>query len=331
MDLPDLGSLPSMFDRTVSGRTLILDGDGFAYQASSTVKKLSTALTRYQTLIETERFLTGAETVRVHLTPRGCTKCHRADYPTVLPYQGKRSSRDKPPLLEPLRQAIAQHPWDEHWSVFSWFDREADDGMVMDSLAYGDRGIILSPDKDLRLAPGPYWEIEEGRLDVITDRFGWIKTKQMTSSMKIIGHGTKFFWAQMLMGDSVDNVKGIRTYKGATCGPAGAWTVLRDVKDESEAANVVLRAYAQIQQDPLAEAQCLWLRRSIQDCAYTYLCELNLDTDLRAWLDALHAYHQEVLAIKAQIRNEARGEDESEASPESQARRCVEPVDLPWD
>lgn len=330
MTLPDFGSLPAQFERGVPGRTLILDGDGFAYQASATVKKLTTALTRYQTLIETERFLTGAETVRIHLTPRGCKKCHRADYPTVLKYQAGRS-REKPPLLEPLRAAIAQHEWPEHWSVFSWYDREADDGMVMDSVAYGSRGIILSPDKDLRLAPGPYWEMETGQLDVIADRFGWISTKQLTSSVKVIGHGTKFFWAQMLMGDSADSVRGIRQFKGKTCGPGGAYAALASVTDESEAANLVLRAYAQIQQDPLAEAQCLWLRRSMKDCAYTYLCELNLDLDLRAWLDALHAYHTEVLALKAQLKDQERGEDQSETSAGPEARRCVEPLDLPWN
>jgi hypothetical protein len=330
MGMPDLSDLPSMFERTVAGRTLILDADFPAYQAAATVKKLSTAITRFQTLVETERFLTGAEFVQVHLTPRGCTKCRRYDYPTVKPYQAQRTG-PKPALLTPLRDAILAADWDPHWSVFGWRDREADDGMIMHGLLLGDKGIISSGDKDLCLTPGPYWINDEGRLDVIKDRFGWIKASRTPGGTnKVLGHGTKFFWAQMLMGDSADNVKGILKYMGGDCGAVGAWTALRDVQTEDEAANLVLRAYAKIQQDPLAEAQCLWLRRSLDDCAYRYLCELNLDADLRAWLDALHLYHQQVLAIKAQQKEDERG-DQSEASEGPEARGDTECLDLPWN
>ena len=330
MQLPNLDSLPSMFERSVQGRTLILDADGHAYQSTATVKRLATAITRFQTAVETERFITGAEFVEVHLTPRGCTKCRRADYPTVKPYQGQRTG-PKPPLLHPLREAIETYEWPDNWAVYSWRDREADDGMIMHGLRHGVNGITSSADKDLRLTPGPYWEINEGRLDIIDNRFGWIKQYRTEGgTLKIIGHGTKFYWAQMLMGDSADNVQGIARYNGALCGPAAAWNILKDVHDESEAANLVLRAYAKIQQDPLAEAQCLWLRRSDEDCAYKYLCELNLDADLRGWLDALHAYHEQVLAIKQQEREYENGQDSTEDSTPSEAGRYSDERSLPW-
>lgn len=331
MQLPDLDSLPSMFERSVQGRTLILDADGHAYQSTATVKRLDTAITRFQTAVETERFVTGAEFVEVHLTPRGCSKCRRADYPTVKPYQGQRTG-PKPPLLHPLREAIETIIWPDHWSVYSWRDREADDGMIMHGIRHGASGITSSADKDLRLTPGPYWEISEGRLDIIDNRYGWIRPYRTESgSPKVIGHGTKFFWAQMLMGDSADNVKGIIQYNGSNCAAVGAWNVLKDVQDESEAANLVLRAYAKIQQDPLAEAQCLWLRRSDDDCAYKYLCELDLDPDLRAWIDAIHVYHGQVLAIKQQEKDSERGQDATEDSTPSEAGREPVGVDLPWD
>jgi hypothetical protein len=332
MDLSSiLDSLPDQFDRTVQGRTLILDSDFPAYQAAATVKKLSTALTRFQTLVETEVFVTGSEMVRVHLTPRGCQKCRRYDYPTVQPYQGQRTGV-KPVLLEPLRQAIATHPWPEHWSVFSWVDREADDGMMMDALTYGDAAVILSGDKDLCITPGPYWVVEEGRLDIIPDRFGWIKTKQLTSSIKVVGHGTKFFWAQMLMGDSADHVKGLRRYKGKLIGPTGAYEVLRDIQSEDDAANLVLRAYADIGQDFLAEAQCLWLRRSLDDCAFKYLSELNLHPQIREWMQMLHEYHQQVLAIKASQKDYDRGEEvESSTSTGTETSGDAGYERLPWE
>ena len=332
MDLSSmLAGLPDQFDRTVQGRTLILDSDFPAYQASATVKKLQTALTRFQTLVETEVFVTGAEMVRVHLTPRGCKKCRRHDYPTVKPYQGQRTG-PKPVLLEPLRQAIATHSWPEHWSVFSWMDREADDGMMMDSFTYGPNGIVSSGDKDLSITPHPYWIIDEGRLDIIENRFGWIKPSETPSgTKKVLGHGTKFFWAQMLMGDSADNVKGILRYRGALCGPAAAWEALRNVQTEDEAANLVLRAYADIGQDFLAEAQCLWLRRSLDDCAFKYLSELDLHPQLRKWMEMLHEYHQQVLALKAEQKDEEHGEVEPSTSTRVETSGDTGVGRLPWE
>lgn len=331
MQLPDLDSLPTMFERSVQGRTLILDSDFPAYQAAATVKRLETAITRFQTLVETERFVVGAEFVEVHLTPTGCNKCRRYDYPTVKPYQGQRTG-PKPALLQPLRSAIQTHEWPDNWAVFGWMDREADDGMIMRGLLHGDNGIISSGDKDLCLTSGPYWIIDEGRLNIIENRFGWIKPSETPSgTKKVLGHGTKFFWAQMLMGDSADNVKGIIQFNRANCGPVAAWDILKNVQTEDEAANLVLRAYSKIQQDPLAEAQCLWLRRSDDDCAYRYLCELDLDADLRAWLDALHVYHQQVLEIKQSIKDSERGQDSTEDSSPIEAGREPDVYRLPWD
>ena len=117
-----LDGLPSQFDKTVQGRVLLLDGDFLAYSAAATVKTLPTALRRFHTLIETERFLTGATEVRVHLTARGCTKCNRYLYPTVIKYQDNRKSKPKPPLLEPLRMATQNYEWPEHIRVFLWHD-----------------------------------------------------------------------------------------------------------------------------------------------------------------------------------------------------------------
>ncbi|BEQ12877.1 putative DNA exonuclease [Pseudomonas phage Ep4] len=306
MDLSSLlGGLEDQFERTVQGRVLILDSDFACYQAAATVKKLPTAITRFQTLVETEVFVTGAELVRVHLTPRGCKKCMRHDYPTVKPYQAQRTG-PKPVLLEPLRQAVMTHPWPEHWATFAWQDREADDGMMMDALQYGDNGIVLSGDKDLSITPGPYWIIDEGRLDIIDNRFGWIKTKQLTSSTKVVGHGTSFYWAQMLMGDPADNVKGLISHDGRPVGPVAAYQLLKDISEEGDAAELVIGLYGKIGQDPLAEAQCLWLRRSLEDCAYKYLCELGLQPRYQQWLDDIHGYHGQWLAMKQAQREEAK-------------------------
>lgn len=303
-----LPELPEQFLPAVQGRVMLLDGDFPAYQASATVKTLKTALTRYQTLVETERFLTNSELARVHITESGCIKCNRDDYPTIQPYQGNRLGKPKPPLLHPLRLAIPNHDWPSHWSVFSWLDREADDGLMQDAVYYGDKAVMVSGDKDLNITPGPLWLADVGRIDIIENRFGWIAQKELTSQTKTVGHGTKFFWAQMLMGDQADHVKGIVKLHGKACGAVGAYQALNGIASESDAAEFVLRGYMAGQQNPLAEAECLWLRRSTDDSAYKYLSELGLPDNIQQWLDALNQYHIEVLAYKAAMRDYDNGE-----------------------
>ena len=142
-------------------------------------------------------------------------------------------------------------------------------------------------------------ETKRGKLDVITDRFGWIGEDFTPSlKLKVSGHGTKFFWAQMLMGDSADNVRGLSKLDGKAVAEVGTLEFLQAITDENEAANRVLWAYARNGQDALAEAQMLWLRRSHTDCAYRYFSELDLDANLRTWINQLHDYHQAVLQQK---------------------------------
>lgn len=317
MVMPDFSGLPEQFPPAVPGRVLLLDADFSAYAAAATVKNLDTAVRRFQTLVETQRFLVNAETVRVHTTASGCQKLRRFDYPTVKPYQANRDGKAKPALLEPLRRAVPNLDWDSHWSIHHWRDREADDGLMMDALLYGDSGIMVSGDKDLNITPGPLWIADEGRIDYIPDRFGWIKTKDLTSSTKVVGHGTKFFWAQMLMGDTADNVQGITRLHGKACGPVGAYNALKDIPYESDAAEFVLRAYIAAKQNPLAEAECLWLHRSFDDSAYKYISELGLPDYMQHWLDQLNQYHQEVLEFKLKERTEQYDEDEQQGTSSS--------------
>ena len=294
--------LPEQFPPPVDGRILLLDSDFPAYQAAATVKNLDTAVRRFQTLVETQRFLVNAETVRVHLTESGCQKLRRFDYPTVKPYQANRDGKAKPPLLSPLRRTIPTLDWESHWSIHSWLDREADDGLMMDACIFGDSAVMVSGDKDLNITPGPLWIADEGRIDYIQDRFGWIKLKQTTNGNKVVGHGTAFYWCQMLMGDTADNVKGLVSYNGKPIGPVGAYELLRNIGEEAAAAELVVSSYARVGQNVLAEAECLWLRRSLDDCAYKYMSELGLPDRLQHWLDSLHQYHLELFEYQNEER-----------------------------
>lgn len=329
--LPDFKNLPEQFPPSIPGRVLLLDSDFMCYQAAATVKNLDTAIRRFATLVETQRFLIDAEDVQVHVTPQGCVKCHREWYPTVKVYQDNRTGKPKPPLLHPLRTAVVEQDWLPHWSIHSSLELEADDQLMMSAVLLGDRAVMCSGDKDLNITPGPLWVNYEGRIDYIEDRFGWIKLKQTTNGNKVVGHGTKFFWAQMLMGDQADNVQGIIKLNGRLCGAVGAHNALEDITSESDAAEYILRAYIEARQNPLAEAECLWLRRSLDDSAHAYLSELGLPDYLQHWLDQLHQYHQEVLELKQRERDDY-DEDEQTSTPHctgTQTSGCVNPDNLP--
>jgi hypothetical protein len=279
--------MPSQFDnKTVAGRILLLDGDAFAYEASAGVAKLETAIRRYTTKVLEAMFLSKASVVRIHLTPSGCMKNNRHLLLGVKPYQGNRSGKAKPQLLEPLRRSLKiALAGQNDMEVFENYDIEADDGLMIDAYTLGKDAIMWSADKDLRIAPCPHYEFQTGLTHHLTDRYGWLySSRTEAGQFKCLGYGTKFFWAQMLMGDTADNVKGIIKYDGKLCGAAAAYNILKDVPTEDAAANLVIDGYRAINQNPLPEGAAMWLLRSRDDSFAGYVWSLNLSEQNRAFI-----------------------------------------------
>lgn len=282
----DLSILGDQFRGHVQGRTLILDGDGPCYVAAATVKTLPTAVRRVQQRILELMFLTGSENARVHLTAADSLKAGRFNIIAAKPYQGNRKSKDKPPLLEATRQAMAN---EENWLpefVVQYHTRlEADDGMMHDAYSLQEHGVIWSEDKDLRMTPYQYWEASTGTL-VQGIGFGSLfESYTEAGTHKCLGYGRKFFWAQMLMGDTADNISGVAKLDGKLCGPKGAFLHLDSIQDESACANAVLDAYRVLNQNPLPEGWLLWLQRRPGDTFWQYLSELAVSPRNRAYLD----------------------------------------------
>lgn len=277
-------ALPVQFDVPVGKGTLILDGDGLVYESCATAAKLDTAVRRFKTKVLEWQFVTGCAEVRVHLTPKGCWKNGRSEVKSVKRYQDNRAGKAKPPLLEATRDAVAQpgvFDPDEGVTILRSMQWEADDGMMMDAYSITD-AIVLSPDKDLRIVPCKWYDMHTGVTDVIKDRYGWVAYDE--NKGKVLGHGTAFFWAQMLMGDTADNVKGLEKLYGKLCGPAAAFRTLKDCKTEAEAANTVIDAFRFSAQNPLPEAHCLWLMRTPEDTAAGYIWSLPLSDENRAFV-----------------------------------------------
>lgn len=90
--------------------------------------------------------------------------------------------------------------------------------MMHDACHYGENGLIWSDDKDLCMTPYPYWCKEKASSYRASHSDGF---NQFTPSgtMKLIGQGPLFLSAQMLMGDTADNVQGIKKLDGVVMWP----------------------------------------------------------------------------------------------------------------
>lgn len=288
----DVDALPDQWEGCVAGRTLILDGDGPAYVVSSTVKRLDTAVRNYQQYILTQMFLTKAQDCRIHLTASGSHKAGRFLVKAVKPYQGQRTNKSKPALLEPLRQAIANpENWLPEFVTIMHHELEADDGMMHDAYRLQENGLIWSDDKDLRMTPYPYWCKKKATV-LPSQPFGWLEPSTTPSgTVKLVGQGPLFFWAQMLMGDTADHIQGILKFNGKQCGPAGAYIALKDCKSIDEAANIVIDAYRVIDQNPLPEGYLLWMQRGRGDSVIQYFNEVGMSDENRRFL--YECYHRD--------------------------------------
>lgn len=118
--------------------------------------------------------------------------------------------------------------------------------------------------------------------------------------MKLKGLGQKFFWAQMLMGDTADHIQGLpRGFfdngKSSLVGPAMTSMLLRDIKDNKEAFQFVKGLYETTGQQKgykhwqtgevvpwqrvfVSEAQLLWMRKDPKNanCVLNWFKEINV-------------------------------------------------------
>ena len=193
----------------VPGRVAHIDGDFLAYQVSAH-PDITMEHCENNSVAGAERLRkrAGAESMVLHLTARHSNKGGRRLAAIQADYQATRKS-EKPRYLEATRQFLRDSLGGKYWT-----DREADDGMGEAAWEAWRKGhpelhVTISKDKDLRMLPGQHMEWDTGRLIRLTDTFGFIGLDNSKTSTKLVGYGTKFFWAQLLMGDTADNIKGL--------------------------------------------------------------------------------------------------------------------------
>lgn len=142
---------------------------------------------------------------------------------------------------------------------------EADDEIGISHRSNPSSSIICTRDKDLRMVPGFHYGWECGRQPefgpVEYDSLGKIELVRSKSGNKITGGGFMFFGSQLLTGDVVDNIGGLRGV-----GPVKAYDLLSNCTSEREVFDSVKRHYEEVGGEhwrQLLEEQChlLWIVR----------------------------------------------------------------------
>lgn len=142
---------------------------------------------------------------------------------------------------------------------------EADDLMAIEQTKCGNTSIICSRDKDLRMVPGWHFGWECGKQPSfgpeLVDNKGWLK--EVNGDVK--GVGLKFFFYQMLVGDTVDNIPGC-----PKVGPVKALKLLEVCTSKKDHELAVKAAYEAVYGPTYMEAleeqsKLLWMARELNE------------------------------------------------------------------
>jgi len=140
---------------------------------------------------------------------------------------------------------------------------EADDLLSVIHTALPNDTVICSRDKDLRQVPGLFYSWELGRQPsygpILIDPIGSLQISD--DNKKVSGSGLSFFYAQVLMGDSTDNIPGL-----PKCGPVATMELL-DGRTPDEMLEAVKGAYQDKfdnwEEELLEQGRLCWMTRRL--------------------------------------------------------------------
>jgi hypothetical protein len=249
----DLSNLPSQikehnYIEPVQGRVAAIDADFMCYMVSAETKDELAGLKPRKTFddmcynarqgLDHIMRQCGATSYVAHLTPSASNKGNRDVLALTQEYQANRKDVAKPVYLSAIRAYIG-----ENLPSIVNLDQEADDSLAQANYNAIERGerelsVIASRDKDLRQVPGLHWCYDEEMVIDVDDPFGSIWIDRSKKTAKCTGWGTSYMWAQLLMGDSADNIAGLPWMtvdgKDTKVGPIKAYNLLKDCKTDRE-------------------------------------------------------------------------------------------------
>lgn len=245
-------------------QTLHVDGDYLAYY-HGVVEDAGIARRSLLDRLAAAKEAAGAGKVYVHLTTPTSNKGFRSLIATVKPYQGNRKSGKKPVNWHVMRSVMEFHDGGLFTPIL-WNDREADDGIAYHAehcreLHGTEYAYLLYKDKDMQHFGGMHMDWDTYMATEVPHR-SWEVVSKLNGKI----YGTKWFYLQMLMGDTADHIPGLPKAHGASVGPKTALKLLAGM-DEEEAFIQVISLYVdhygmEEGYDRFAEqASLLWMRR----------------------------------------------------------------------
>ena len=294
MDFAAMGKTASISDSLeraiIPNRVLQHDTDFACYRVAANMNEtIEQCVTRVLSIVNARRRQAGAAFVNMHLTVG--LKSGRKEMATVEAYQEKRNKKSNPELayrVEQIRATLASKCSARYKAVVSHLI-EADDNLRMYQIkqieAHGlESSVMDSGDKDLWFTDG--WHMNDAGKFYLVDGFGHTEYREVGNvKPKLVGEGTSWFWHQMIMGDTVDNIPGLPKISNTTldiyfplkkgkrkagngnCGEAKAVGILENAGSEVEAMILVADTYMQYWGDQWIEmfveqAFLLWIRRT---------------------------------------------------------------------
>lgn len=262
--------------KTEGKKLCLVDGDILPYTVGFIVKpeaQIRAAMRvdagEFATISETPEFLlhadimncmlnrligsSGCDAAKIYLTKS--TGNFRIDQAFTKPYKGKRPA-EKPPFFYELREYLLStqdailadgEEADDLMSIEAW--RLAREFCEMEGIEVGSNEhkafanyVVISKDKDLMQVPGWHLHYKDNSysLEWVT-RMGYLRPKYKAKDgkmKKLEGGGLMFLYAQILMGDDIDNYPGL-----PKCGMNTVFMALKDCKDERELYFTTLALY----------------------------------------------------------------------------------------
>lgn len=165
----------------------------------------------------------------IYLSPEDVTKGYRYKAATTAGYKQNRKG-EKPVHLKELRRFMVN----ELMAVIAPDDLEADDLLGM---AAG-TAMVCSIDKDLLMVPGVHYNLNNQSIVKSVQPGNLELTVGPAGKKKLKGCAFAWFCAQMILGDSVDNIKGI-----PGMGDVAAYNLLKDCKKAKDMLNCIEKVY----------------------------------------------------------------------------------------
>lgn len=206
----------------------------YDYQLERTLEKVDGIIDRILTDlqdVDPALIFLGPDECEVFLTGRDN---FRYDIAKTHAYKGHRGVNKKPVLLSKARQYMI-----DKWGAEVSEGEEADDLIAIAATKYGPEAIVVSIDKDMLQIPCKHYNFVKNE---------WTEVSEF--------EGLRFFYSQILTGDSADNIVGLYLV-----GPKKAEKLLENCEDEDDLWEAVVKAYDGDIDRVVENARLLWLRR----------------------------------------------------------------------